>query len=150
MRNIAPAIIAAAQILVVFFFFFTSVMVYQHIIVPPVPTMTLVQCMIPAAAICGVCTLIGLVGFPLGYVAQYIVAPRVVASWEARARRKAARTARVWSFVKKNTHGPRLLAPLPVIMKCDNTIPDVDAQEEPCEVCQTLFLSDEPMGCQYR
>ena len=85
--------------------------------------------MIPAAAICGVCTLIGLVGFPLGYVAQYIVAPRVVASWEARARRKAALTSRVWSFVKKNTHAPRLLAPLPVIMKGD-----------PCPDCERWAL----------
>ena len=131
MRNIAPAIIAAAQILIVFFFFFTSVMVYQHIIVPPVPTMTLVQCMIPAAAICGVCTLMGLVGFPLGYVAQYIVAPRVVASWEARARRRAALSARVSSFVKStHLHAPRLLETFPGIGKCDNTIPDLDVQEE--------------------
>jgi len=136
MRHIIPAIVATVQILIGFFFFFTLVMISIHMVSPVImpdahvgPTWTLIQCMTPGAVVAGVGVLWGLVMFPAGYVAQYIVAPRVVASWEARARRKAARTARVWSFVKKNTHAPRLLAPLPVIMKGD-----------PCPDCERWAL----------
>ena len=61
MRNIAPAIIAAAQILIGFFFFLTLIMVSQHMIAPVLmpdahvgPTWTLFQCMIPGLLVSGV------------------------------------------------------------------------------------------------
>jgi len=137
MRNIAPAVIAAVQILIGFFFLFTLVMVSLHMVSPVLmpdahvaPAWTLLQCMIPGLLVCGVCTLMGLVGFPLGYVAQYIVAPRAVEAWEARSRRKTTAVLSTVDFIKARA--------------------DLAAQEEPCEVCQTLFMSDEPMDCRYR
>jgi hypothetical protein len=139
MRNIAPAIIAVVQILIGFFFLFTLVMVSQYMVSPVLmpdahvgPTLTLFQCMIPGLVMCGIGGSLGLVFFALGYVAQYIITPRIVAAWRARNPGKdaPARTLDTWEFIKERA--------------------DLAAQEEPCEVCQTLFLSDEPIDCQYR
>lgn len=91
MRDIAPAIIAAAQILIGFFCLLTLIMVSQHMVSPVLmpdahvgTTWTLFQCMIPGLLVSGVGGSLALVCFTLGYVAQYIVAPRVILWWRAR------------------------------------------------------------------
>jgi len=156
MRHIIPAIVATVQILIGFFFFFTLVMISIHMVSPVImpdahvgPTWTLIQCMTPGAVVAGVGVLWGLVMFPAGYVAQYIVTPRVILWWRART---LGETARLIPVLATNLDGcdPNFppVSPGWTLITCDNK-PDLDAQEETCKTCQTLFMSDEPMECQY-
>ena len=141
MRHIIPAIVATVQILIGFFFFFTLVMISIHMVSPVImpdahvgPTWTLLQCMIPGAVVAGVGVLWGLVMFPAGYVAQYIVTPRVILWWRART---------------LGEYTPISVAEAFPGREITLMVPDVAPQEETCETCQTLFLSPDPIKCQF-
>ena len=96
--------------------------------------------MIPGAVVAGVGVLWGLVMFPAGYVAQYIVTPRVILWWRARTLGEytpisvaEAFPGREITLMVTNLDGcdPNFppVSPGWTLVTCDNK-PDLDAQEE--------------------